>query len=320
MRCRYKFPIRGRVRTSKSFQIPSNGFFFEPIQSEEGFLTHVSVTIPIDNKALWPIVQQNPAPGVKLHINLTSPFFEVVKRDIRAIEGILSLFGSDGIDIEAMEEDWLPDSEEERSELSLYGFKRNKLEVAATELPEVPFDLIARSFLVARDTWDIETALNFFRKGRVDVKAGNYIEAIYHFFFLLESLFAAGKFKSDQVEDKFCANAKLLKHIEAATQDASLAWNLSGDQRIQAAYDATYKDKSPPEVISHIVKLRGFLHHHSKDRKDIWHPDEHVRFGADAYFLQHVCFAVAFSLVEHHVFSKKTALKYDLILKAQGIK
>ena len=44
------------------------------------------------------------------------------------------------------------------------------------------------------------------------------------------------------------------------------------------------------EILKKIVELRGFLHHHTLKRKDIWHPEDHNKYETDAHFFQAVAF------------------------------
>ena len=119
------------------------------------------------------------------------------------------------------------------------------------------------------------------------------------------------KFKSTQVEHEYLASDELQSIIKAAVQDDVLKRNIAGDERIKRAYLHDYHGKTPSQITKHMVDLRGFLHHHSKNRKDIWHPDDHVRFGADAYFLQQLCFAVGFRLLEPVMFAPEFVKKYQ---------
>jgi hypothetical protein len=81
--------------------------------------------------------------------------------------------------------------------------------------------------------------------------------------------------------------------------------------RVEKSFQSTYLDKSVEEVISHLVKLRGELHHHTSRRSGIWHPTDHVRFGADALFLQQLCFAVAFAIAGDAWFEERTIREYQ---------
>ena len=304
MHVKYRCPVKGHIRIPIHFGIPTDFIRYEFEVNELDQLTHISAIIPVPDKSMWPTVRTSNDAGVSLAINITSPFFEVARRDLRAAEGMLALFGIESIDTENVEESWLPDSPEEKRELELYSFTRGKAHRPVSEWPFTPFDLIARASICASRR-DIETALSFFRKGRADVIEVHRGSLTLHDRVLCE------KFKSTQVEHEYLASDELQSIIKAAVQDDVLKRNIAGDERIKRAYLHDYHGKTPSQITKHMVDLRGFLHHHSKNRKDIWHPDDHVRFGADAYFLQQLCFAVGFRLLEPVMFAPEFVKKYQ---------
>lgn len=273
-------------------------------------LTYVSAVLNVPDRRLWPTVRPSTEPGVTLDVNFSNSFKEVVVQDMRTAEGILSLFGLESIDVASAEEEWLPDSEDERRDLELFGVKRTFERRPVQSYPYTEFDLVARAFLAASEGREVETGLSFFRKGRADVLEGRYIEAVFDFLFLLESLHARGKFKTDQVLQIFLADGRLQDDIAETLRDEGLLANMSREPRAMRNFEQIYAGRSPAEITKHLVDLRGFIHHHSKDRPDIWHPEDHWRFAADAFFLQHLCFAIAFRLVKPLVFSKEREAQY----------
>lgn len=298
MRVKYRCQVASLVRLQFTFPVKSDLFTYEFETDADGRLTHISAIAPVPDRSMWPTIKPSSTPGVAAHFNLTSPFHPIARKDIRTAEGILSLIGVKSIDFDNAEESWLPDSPEENDELQLYGVTRSTVQKPVREWPFTDFDLVARAFLAAPNGRDIETALSFFRKGRLDVFESRYIEAVFDFLFMVESLYANGKFKSAQVEEQYLNTPELQAMIAAAALDETLKHNVSGDSRIRSAYERDYAGKSSADMTRHIVSLRGFLHHHTSSRPGIWHPDDHVRYGADAYFLQQLCVFIGFSIAE----------------------
>jgi hypothetical protein len=83
----------------------------------------------------------------------------------------------------------------------------------------MPFDVLARAIFAADAATDIEIPLNVFRRGMLDVSERNYIEAIYDFYFILETLFGEGKFKSAAVSNAFLDSSQLRSCVERAVAD-----------------------------------------------------------------------------------------------------
>ena len=311
MRVKYRCPVVAFVRLPFSFPVKANLFTFEFETDPDGKLTHVSAVAFVSDRSMWPTIKKSETPGIAAHINLTSPFHPIARKDLRTAEGILSLIGVQSIDFDHAEESWLADTPEEKEELQLYGVTRGKIETPVNQWPFTSFDLVARAFLSAHKGRDIETALSFFRKGRLDVLEARYIEATFDFLFMIESLYAAGKFKSAQAEEQFLNTEELQTLIGKTVGDSTLRQNVAGDSRISASFARDYVGKSAVEITRHLVKLRGFLHHHTASRPDIWHPDDHVRYGGDAYFLQHLCMNVGFQISEPVWFAQEHVVEYQ---------
>jgi hypothetical protein len=253
----------------------------------------------------------DPEPGIKAHIQMNSPYFPLLLRDMRAVAGILALYGVDEISVEDSEEIWEPETEEEKDSLAVYSMKRNTEATPPDTWPKVSFDLVARALMTSERARDFEAALNFFRKGKIDVRTGHYIDAVLDFLFMLETTYANGKFKTTQVEEEYLASEELHQLIRKTRQDRVLLENIRGHSRIEQSFGSTYVGKTTEEVIKYLVKLRGELHHHTSRRSGIWHPADHVRFGADAYFLQQLCLGVSFAIASPTLFDESIAQEYQ---------
>jgi hypothetical protein len=316
MRVRYRCKVRGNLRVSQNYTILAGEIQYELELGKAGELTHVCATLQVDDRSLWPSILPSKFPGIALHINITHPFIDLVRADLRSAEGLLALYGVESIEIDSAEQTWLPDSPEEKQGLPFYEYSHKREQTSVEEMPIAPFDLAARVFLAAKRSHDIEVALSSYRKGKTDVIQNRYIEAIFDFLFMLESLFAKGKFKKLEVEKVYLDNDVLIEHVRNASSEPMLQTLVRRDASVLKRYLQDYEGKSPTEVIKHLVDLRGFLHHHSQGRKDIWHPEDHIRFGADAFFLQQLCFNIAFKLAESRLFSPEVIQEYEQLATA----
>lgn len=310
MRVSYRLPVAGTLRLEFSFPVQTQFFTYTFEVDENGVVTHLNVSASVPDKSMWPRITPDPQPGVKAHIQLTSPYFPVLKRDVQAAAGVLAMFGVDEISTEEIEESWEPDSPEEKEVLSLFSFKRSRESKPLTEWPRLSFDLAARALLVAERAADFEAALNFFRKGRLDVKSEQYIDAVLDFLFMVETTYANGKFKTAQVEAEYLASTELRGLIADALGDPVLQENVRGHGRIDKYFQQIYLGKTPEEVIPYLVALRGELHHHTSRKSGIWHPADHIRFGADAFFLQQLCLGIAFAIASPALFDAATIRTY----------
>ena len=67
-----------------------------------------------------------------------------------------------------------------------------------------------------------------------------------------------------------------------------------------------YTGKSPEQVVDDLVELRGLLHHHSENRPNMWDPDDHGRYEAEAFLLLSVAQEIALNLTKDSVFNDET--------------
>jgi hypothetical protein len=310
MRCQYQFSVKGRVRIELCFPISWEGFEYNFVCDENGIIRRLDVIVEVPDKQEWPTMTLNPEVGIAAHLEIKNPSFVILKKQVRAIEGLLSIYGLEAIDIEHFKQVWLPDNELEKTALGVYSFERNRHVAPAHELIPMPFDIVARLVLSAPRSRNIEIALGFHRKGRQDIREERFIEAFYDFYFMIESLFGEGKFKNSAVVGAFSNNSALTSQIEKAKQEPIFLGALSREPlQIRRAHEK-YLSRTPDQILAHIVELRGYLHHHSSSRPGIWHPDDHSDYKADALFMQVLCYQIAFSISEPIVFSKKTLAEY----------
>lgn len=310
MRVRYKCPVKGQIRLQDAFVIRAEGISYDFETGPDGELLYIGATVEVSDRKMWPVLTKDPKVGVALHIDMQSPYFDLVRKNLRSAEGMLALFGLEAIDTENSEEIWIPDSEQEREELQLFEFKRTIQKLAPNEWPFTSFDIVGRAILAAPEAHGVEVALSFFRKGHQDMVEQRYLEAAMDFLFMIETMFAEGKIKSAHVLLQYLQNDSLQTAIVRTLTNERFLDSVRRDPRIFAHYAQEYKNKTSSEITERLIGLRGFIHHHSPRKKDSWHPDEHIRFGADAYFLGSLCFELGFSAMKNFLFSEENKLKF----------
>lgn len=308
MKCKYRFAVDGKIKPSVNVPIPARGWVFD-LETANGVLTHIAVTVPLPNPEYWPKVESSPESEVKAHITTQTPHLPFVQQELRSVQGLLSLFGLRSIDMDNIEVEWIPENQEEDEALQIYSFSVSLGESEDSELYPLPFDLIARSIIAADIASEIDVPLNFFRRGMNDIYDGSYIEAIYDFYFILETLFADGKFRKAEVIEKFSNATDLVSAIEQVLSDPREI--ITRKSEVRDAYSKKYGQMHVNGAIEQLVDLRGYLHHHTLKRKDGWHPENQIAFEIDALFLQSVTFKVVFKLAEQHLWSEQVIDQYE---------
>jgi len=310
MKCSYKFKVNGQLRATNLRPVNVRGFEFQFL-SENEFITHLVVKVPANDSNDIPAVTHNPETKSKPHIHIPAPHFLLVQQEVRAIEVLLSVFGLHSIDLINFSTEWIPENDSDKMKLKINHFETSREKMMTSDLPVLPYDLLARSIIAAEDAIDIEVSLSFFRKGLIDMSEERYIEAFYDYYFFLESFFGEGKTRNRAVKEAFKKSEQLRNCIDLILKNQAL--NSMGSQENQR-FLQHFKKKTIDDIIDHIVELRGYLHHHSANRKNGWHPDDHYRFKLDAMLLHRIGYRIATDTVLLRLFQEKTTAKYNEII------
>jgi hypothetical protein len=280
MKTTYQFNLVGTLKSDITFPIKIGEVTLSFLSDgSKIYAVEVSETSDVGNLPFM----KNGIDGVT---ELTIDGFDIQKlmNPIKMAEGMLSLFGLEEINTREVRIKWVPENKEEEELIVISEFTY-KEEARGLE-EEIAFDLIARPFIAGFLSSTYEVAFSFYRRGKNDIKSFQYIEAFYDFYFLLESLFGNGKTKNTAIENEFLASKELLDSIREVSHDKSME-KLFKKEHI-SEYIESYVNKTPQEIISTIVKKRGFLHHHNPKHPETWNPDGQERFRVDAIFLMHL--------------------------------
>ncbi len=314
MKCKYRFKVNGRIRLSTRIPIPVSSGIFD-CELKNGLISHIIVTVPITQRDHWPSIHKETSSVAKATVRISTPHLFFITHTLRSLQGLLSLFGGlNSINLLTPEVEWLPENEQEESELKLYSYKSEMRRLPDEEIKPFPFDLFARSVMAADATADTEVVLNFFRHGKLDMYNHEYIEAIYDFYFVIETLFAEGKFRRAAVSKAFQGSEKLRSFIKEAMKTLPLEiMHLKG---LRAEFDKTYREKNIDEVIEYVFDLRGRLHHHSLKRTHNWHPDKPECFELDARFLQAVAHKACLEIAKESLYDNSIIQQYNDLVKS----
>ena len=222
------------------------------------------------------------------------PFIGVLVQDVGAIRGALALWGVIDINVNEVQREFIPETEEEKKALSITSIKYQRRDREL--LPTVPqvTDLVVRSVISRRSLGAYEIPLEFYRRGSADQYDEQYIEAIFNFYFVLEYLYADGKFRKRDVAANFLASPQIRKGLEEARDQ--FVENVKSANVIKQ-FRAKYGGRDDEATLNAIVELRGQLHHQSLSRPNNWNPTRQDEFRMDAHFLGAICQSVLMDIV-----------------------
>ncbi len=285
-----------RVNGLRSFS--HDGWQYDFV-ADNGRISQLLVTVPVEQSDPLPEIIPNAEDRNSLDLRLNQPSCsDLLIKSLRTLEGFLSVYGLERIALDEADISWVPETEEEKERLKIGKFslkftKPDDMKMLA------PFSVVSRSIIAAKNTLDWDVPLGFFRKGRNDFLERRYIDAIYDFYFLLETVFGNGKTKNAQVAMEFKNSAELVAFTGQVLKNGEQSiLRRGGRKNLLDTFLAKYSNKSTAEYLECVVNLRGFLHHHSSRNKNIWNPALEFEYELDALLLQNLCFEVCCKKVE----------------------
>lgn len=314
MRCRYKFKVNGKVKPAAFLDFVVQDYKFEFVIDNE-FIKYLCISFPVTKKDI-PRLRDSNQPGIKLHMNLTSPRLYEIEKIVRQIEGFWSIFGVKSIDVLEPEIEWIPENDEDRNELKLYSYKLSSA-VKDEDIGPIPFDLLARPIIASVQKKQHDLVLSFYRRGLLDMNNQEYIEAIYDFYFILESAYGEGKTKNIAIEKSFINSEELIQNISQVKYECEHGDTIG--QNMRPKYNKEYLNYSPQEWVKKFVKLRGFLHHHNSKNRGIWDPGKQKSYHLEAYILLNICHKYILSIFSNEAYSFETEKVLFDIYKENGI-
>lgn len=263
---------------------------------KDGRAETITIAVRTSDLSALPSIEPSSESGLAGHIKIGhQPYHHEAESLLRTASGLLGFFTEVDIDFDRPTIEWEAETDEEREKLKMLSFKSES--GSWGDPPPIPFDLITRCFLSASAASDKEIPLRFIAKGRREMRAERYIDAFYSYFFF-ETLFAPGLSNPRQVSAKFKATPEIVGAMEKARRYA-----LPEKGRVRGL--AQLLALSDEQLIDHLVKTRGRLHHHAMPSpKGSWHPEKHEEFEAEVAVLSRLAFVV----------SQRKACQYCLLM------
>lgn len=286
MKIKFQFPVscRGQFIESLSFPLGDKEIGF--IVKDQRF-AYLTITAPGVPNHAWPRIAPDTSGMLEIHISDHPGLpWKELKSLVRTIEGGLSFWGVSEIDVEHCTTEWIPESQQEIDALELSQITRSRSTENHTE-NAASLDMFIRTVLLHGQFSDLEIPLNFYRRGQNEMGRARSLDATYDFSFLLETMFANGKFRQHDVVTEMMASSELTNAIKELSNNRSHFNGIGKDTF--AKIESKYLHKPVKEVISAIVALRGFIHHHTMKRTDMWHPEDHDIHEPDAVYLVQLC-------------------------------
>lgn len=308
MRCRYTFTVVSDVGLPASvcFKRGLTEFTFK---LEKDRFTSLVVEQPEVKMIHHGRIEPAPPGGIGQVMIPTDPLLPFVQMEIRAVRGALALWGVSNIDIDHPLVEWLPESDDEKKALVISSFQYGNTLPGSRPPRVAPIDQLIRPFLSWQEFLPVEIPLEYFRRGAEDLTKGHYIEAIYDFYFVIEFLFAGGKFTKHAVREAMLGSTEAKRIISESQKHVLL--DLRDNPADLERFNNRYRNRTVEEVIDTLTDLRGLLHHQSQTRKQNWHPASPEQFKVDAYFLCAAAHSAVLNLSTSLLFTPEAEAEFN---------
>ena len=307
MKCKYTFSASSTAKFPTGITLDVSGHTYE-IKTKEGRLSSISVTVPDYPDESLPTFTplQNQLAKTQFSVPYDSAR-ELSIGHIRTIEGGLCLLSVDEINTDEIQVEWIPETEADRRKLNIFKFSYHRDNTRNREI-ETNVNLVARIIHGFTGFIDSEIPLNFFRRGKKDMLEQRYIDAIYDFFFVLETLFGNGKFHKSALEKEFNVAVELVDAISYLKLQANDPMFFPSE--LKDSYQERMGKTSVEEFISEIIELRGYLHHHTLKRQGIWHPANQRKYHLDCIIVLNICQYILTRRVMRHLFDVEISREF----------
>jgi hypothetical protein len=187
--------------------------------------------------------------------------FEGVIADVQSLESALSLYMPlRQINWRYPEMEVLFEEGEARTLGHLGAARFNRGTIPPQKIPEQTFVGVVGIGLRAHD---MTVVTSFWREGESDWVAGEFINAFFNYYFVLEGLYGNRKTKNRQIEAEMLKSPGLLAQIEKFTSGGHPVQHL---QQLAKMLEVT-SAPTASDLVNLLVLTRGKLHHFQNDPK-----------------------------------------------------
>lgn len=234
-------------------------------------------TEPVDGR-----LAPNQAPR-KVVGELEPGLVQAVIADLQSLESALSLYMPlRRINWRYPEMEVLFEPGEERTLGHLGAIKVSRGKIPPQKIPEQVFVEVVGIGLKAHE---LTVVTSFWREGESDWVAGEFINAFFNYYFVLEGLYGNKKTKNTHVEQEMLKSPQLLAQIEKFTRLNHPVQHL---QQLAGMLEVTIAP-SASELIALLVSTRGRLHHFQNNpNREQGSPLVHDKYEGITYLARHL--------------------------------
>lgn len=260
-------PVTSKTRLSAPSAQVWDNFTIEFATNNDGYLIQVSVIAAGQDATRYASKAEidQPAKTLRLHIQRDELLRDEMMSVLHALESFLSIYANlEQIHWDCVEEFVEAESDEEEKLLNVHTWKTTP----ALHDPDITLSADELHWLItrAKQCKSMTTTISFHREGVNNLRRFQNISAFFNFYFVLEGLYANGKFKSEQVKAEFRRSPNLVAAIEAVMAE-DFPLSVGDDRSIPDMLRNFNKPCDVNGLIHLLVHTRGDLHHYAGDKQ-----------------------------------------------------
>ena len=270
------------------------------IPAHDGLATSLRVAIHDPTGNLNPRVTPNPSADVKLNVDIPA---EIHARTLSIARTFVATLGMRGFDAKVVTSpskyEWEPDLDGEAvpsiSEWNVNRQRRERPHVA--QIQEVIHSVVS----VPRMMRWVEI-VEFHVAGVENFLAERYADSVRYNFFVIESLFGAGKTNPKKLTAEFMQHPRLVVATRSALRFPRLF--VKGQEEL-CKYRQHYAAVKSQDALLHLAFTRGRISHHNADSPQRWTVAHQQQFQLDATLMVNIAQRIVWKIARHEMWSRE---------------
>jgi hypothetical protein len=266
VRVTFSIAAKGQCRVAEDVKWCQGNFELALICSRKGKkIDRLEYTIRNVSRERWPyqvpttLRSQDGLPVFPFETQPNALSFVSIRDNLIKLEGVLAVSYDFVLDWSRVSEKWVSETEADKAEWpdGMGGFTASPVKPAASFVSK---DIFVKAILTAGTNDTRLLAFPHFQYAAMHHKNGNNLDTIRHSFFLIEELFAPGKFKSNELRLAF-QQSQHLEHVVVNW----IRKNPTRFKHLQNSHPSQFVSAHDfGSFINSIIELRGRVQHTQK--------------------------------------------------------
>ena len=292
MRYRIAAKVTGRIITDKATSAQQGDFVFEFIPNDKNELSQVAISMRVPKSKLKDFensITKEPGAPLTVTIGGNEDLYNRLKDQLKTLEAHLAFLTRGAlqrIELEGtIEERFIPETPEEQGLISIVGVSSTReYPIPTFEISGAKLSKFVHMLPILEPLTDIKA---FLHNGELAFQNSQYIDAFRSFYFVIEDLYAGGKYRKEDILQEFSKSQELNDiSIEALKPHI-----LDGRHLVNIKDSLSKKGLqfTPEGLQTLILETRGSIsHYNNRNRKAVNRPHQQRQFESVALVMMFI--------------------------------